>query len=76
MPLDIVVGKVDEDDPIPSEQPRVGQLGTTGRCVILSPFAGKRTGGAVWPTSTEDTDQRGAFKPRSDVDSEPEKEGF
>ena len=25
------------------------QPGTTGRCAILPPLAGKRTGGAVWP---------------------------
>jgi hypothetical protein len=41
----------------------------------LPPVAGKRTGRAVWP-STEDTDWWGSFKPRSDAESEPDKEEF
>jgi hypothetical protein len=51
------------------------QPGTTGRCAILPPGAGKRTGGAVRPY-TEDTDWCGSVKPRSDAGSEPEKEEF
>jgi hypothetical protein len=47
------------------------QPGTTGRCAILPPLAGKRTRGAVWP-STEDANRCGSF----DVESEPEKEEF
>jgi len=51
------------------------QLGTMGRCAILPPVAGERTGRAVWP-STADTDWCGTFKPRSDAESEPDKEEF
>ena len=47
------------------------QPGTTGRCAILPPLAGKRTGGAVWPTP-EDANRCGSFH----VESEPEKEEF
>jgi hypothetical protein len=36
---------------------------------------GKRIGRAGWP-STEDTDWCGSFKPRSDAESEPDKEEF
>ena len=51
------------------------QPGTTGRCAILPPLAGKQTRGAVWP-STEDANRCGSFKPRSDVEWKPEKEEF
>src|SRR5271155_335137 len=51
------------------------QPGTTGGCAILPPLVGKRTGGAVWPW-TEDTHRCGSFNPRSDVESEPEREEF
>jgi hypothetical protein len=117
-PLDMLVGKADEDgelislwvdrrrfEPVPKEVLTVwlfsrpmtedrnlvpsencrwwdsyhehwdAQPSTPGRCAILPPVAGKRTGRAAWP-STEDTDWCGSFKPRSDAESEPDKEEF